>query len=78
MFLSLDMFQTYQNLQVTDHQHFQGLICCLKTTVWNRKSTAIFQRTTDSSLSGIPGVSVYMDDVIASGATPQEHLSRLE
>ena len=37
---------------------------------------AIFQRQMETLLQGVEGVSVYIDDII-SGATLEEHLSRL-
>ena len=39
---------------------------------------AIFQRTMESLLAGIPGVSVYIDDLLVSGSTEEEHLLTLE
>ena len=39
---------------------------------------AIFQRLMESVLRGIPQVVVYLDDILISGATLQEHLNTLE
>ena len=39
---------------------------------------AIFQRTMESLLAGIPNVSVYIDDLLVSGSTEEEHLHTLE
>ncbi|XP_077534700.1 uncharacterized protein LOC144146636 [Haemaphysalis longicornis] len=38
---------------------------------------AIFQRFMETTLSGLPGVCVYLDDIIVSGATAKEHKDRL-
>ena len=38
---------------------------------------AIYQCVMDNMLKSIPGVCVYLDDVIISGSTEQEHLDRL-
>ena len=38
---------------------------------------AIFQRTMESVLLGLPMVCVYIDDIIVSGKTPEEHLHNL-
>ena len=38
---------------------------------------AIYQRVMDNMLKSIPGVCVYLDDVLISGSTEQEHLDRL-
>ena len=39
---------------------------------------AIFQRTIENILRGIPHVSVYIDDILVTGATEAEHLQTLE
>ena len=39
---------------------------------------AIFQRIMDTILQGIPGVSVYIDDVSITGKNDKEHLERLD
>jgi hypothetical protein len=38
----------------------------------------VFQRTMESILQGIEGVVCYMDDVVISGDTEEEHDRRLE
>ena len=38
---------------------------------------AIFQRTMEATLQGLPMVCVYLDDVLVSGKTQEEHLSNL-
>ena len=39
---------------------------------------AIFQRTMETLLRGIPGVSVYMDDILVTGPSLAEHLQTLD
>ena len=39
---------------------------------------SIFQRIMENLLQGIPRVCVYLDDILVSGATEQEHLANLE
>lgn len=39
---------------------------------------AIFQRTMDTILQGMEGVAWYINDVIITGKTDEEHLDRLE
>ena len=39
---------------------------------------AIFQRTMDLSLQGIPGVVVYLDDILITGKTRSEHVQALD
>ena len=41
-------------------------------------ATGIFQKEMDNLLAGIPGVSVYLDDILVTGVTEQEHLQSLE
>jgi hypothetical protein len=38
---------------------------------------SIFQRTMENILQGIPGVSVYIDDILVTGKTEAEHLEHL-
>ena len=38
---------------------------------------AIFQRTLDTLLQGIPNVCVYLDDILVTGKTNKEHLENL-
>ena len=38
----------------------------------------IFQRVMDNILQGIPGVVVYLDDILIAGRTVREHLQSLE
>ena len=40
--------------------------------------SAIFQRTIENILRGIPHVSVYIDDILVTGATKAEHLQTLD
>ncbi|XP_039664152.1 uncharacterized protein K02A2.6-like [Perca fluviatilis] len=42
------------------------------------ESPAIFQRTMDSLLQGIPYVATYLDDILVTGATEARHLENLE
>ena len=38
----------------------------------------IFQQTMDNLVQGVPGVVVYIDDVLITGPTNEEHLKSLE
>ena len=38
----------------------------------------IFQRVVESLLSGIPGVVVYLDDILVTGSSEESHLAALE
>ena len=39
---------------------------------------AIFQRVIDNVLQGIPGVCAYLDDILVTGRTQEEHLQNLD
>ncbi|CAI5640403.1 unnamed protein product [Oreochromis niloticus] len=84
-FTKLDMSHAYQQLlldeeskkYVTINTH-KGLFKynCLVFGV--ASSPAIFQRTMDNLLQNIPGVAVYLDDILVTGKTEEEHLRNLE
>ena len=38
----------------------------------------MFQNVMDTLLQGIPGVACFIDDIIVTGATEEEHLKSLE
>lgn len=42
-----------------------------------KSAPAIFQQTMDTMLTGLPGVSAYIDDIIITGTTPEELLHHL-
>ena len=39
---------------------------------------SIFQRTMENLLQGVKGVSVYIDDILVTGATTEEHIQTLD
>ena len=85
LFTKLDMSQAYQQLQldeeskefVTINTH-KGLFKYNRLVFGVNSSPAIFQRTMDTLLQGIPHVAVYLDDILITGATEAEHLANLE
>jgi len=46
--------------------------------VWSGVSAKYFQCTIESTLQGIPHVTVYIDDILITGTTQEEHLHNLE
>ena len=85
LFTKLDMSQAYQQLlldeeskeYVTINTH-KGLFKYNRLVFGVASSPAIFQRTMDTLLQGIPHVAVYLDDILITGATEAEHLANLE
>lgn len=79
------MSQAYQQLlldedskeYVTINTH-KGLFKYNRLVFGVVSSPAIFQRTMDTLLQGIPHVAVYLDDILITGATETEHLANFE
>ena len=63
---------------VCSDQHSKGPLQIQQITLWSGFSTSIFQRTMEGILRGIPKVCVYIDDILVTGETDQEHLSTLD
>ncbi|KAL7842144.1 hypothetical protein SRHO_G00238330 [Serrasalmus rhombeus] len=84
-FTKLDMSHGYQQLLLDDESKefvtintHKGLFKFNRLVFGVASSPAIFQRTMDSLLQGIPHVACYLDDLLITGATEAEHLSNLE
>ena len=79
------MSQAYQQIEVQeDSQNYitinmhRGLYCykCLPFGV--ASAPGIFQHIMKSLLKGIPGVAVYLDDVLITGSMEAKHLDAFE
>ena len=85
MFTKLDMSQAYMQLLLEEESKQYVVInthCglfkyhCLPFGI--SSAPGIFQRTMENLLQGIPNVVVYINDILVTGATEQEHLKTLE
>ena len=84
-FTKLDLTQAYQQLPLDPESQkycvvntHQGLYRYKRLPFGVASAPAIFQRVMDIVLQGIPRVHCYIDDVLISGATEEEHLHNLE
>ena len=83
-FTTLDLSQAYQQVLleessrklVTVNTH-KGLYRYTRLPFGVASAPAIFQRTMDVVLQGLPNVMCYLDDIIISGTSDAEHLSSL-
>ena len=84
-FTKLDMSQAYQQLVldsdskeiVTINKH-KGLFTHQHSLFGVSSAPGIFQRTMESILAGIPRVLFYLDDILITGASQEEHLPNLK
>lgn len=84
-FTKLDLSQAYQQLPLDDQSKQyvvintpKGLFRYTRLPYGISSAPGIFQRVMDTILNGIPGVVVYLDDILVTGATAQDHLKSLE
>ena len=85
LFTTLDLSHAYNQLLmdeesrkfVTINTH-KGLYQYTRLPFGIASAPAVFQRIMDTILQGIEGVACYIDDIIITGKTPEEHLERLE
>ena len=84
-FTTLDMGQVYQQVLLDEPSRKLVVINTSKGLFqYNRLpfgiscAPGIFQRIMESLLKGIPGVVVYLDDILVTGPSEEEHLSSLK
>ena len=85
IFSTLDLKQAYNQLALSDDAKKFTTIATHKGLYrYNRlpfgvaSAPAIFQRTMETILQGIPQVTVYLDDILVAGTDEQDHLKNLE
>ena len=84
-FSKLDLAHAYQQVPLDDEsKKFTTINTTKGLYQYNRlpfgiaSAPSIFQRVMEGILNGIPGVSVYIDDILVTGKTNTEHLKNLE
>ncbi|KAL0148659.1 hypothetical protein M9458_055986, partial [Cirrhinus mrigala] len=84
VFTKLDLKQAYQQLPLDDEaadlltiNTHHGLFRARRLQFGVSTAVSIFQRFMDTLLAGIPGVQPYLDDILISGKTVEEHNARL-
>ena len=83
--MKLDLKQTYQQVPLTEESRkyvvvktHRGLFRYNQLPFGVSSAPGVFQRVMDGLLKGIPSVIVYIDDILVTGKTEQEHLAALE
>lgn len=84
-FSRIDLRRAYQQVEVdedskkylTINTHL-GLYNVNRLPFGITPAPAIFQKVMDSMLKSLPGVSCYLDDILVTGRTEEEHLRNLE
>ena len=84
LFSKLDRKNVYNQLlldeaskSLTTINTHQGLFQYKRLSFGVASAPAIFQKTMDELLRGIPGVIVFLDDILVSGSSHAEHEARL-
>ena len=84
LFTKLDMSQAYLQLLVDDQAKelltvntHKGLFAYNRLPFEVSSAPGIFQRTMESLLKGIPNVLVYLNDILITGPTQEQHMKNL-
>ncbi len=84
-FSKLDMSSAYLQLPLEEESKklvaintHKGLFVYNRLPFGISSAPAIFQRCIETLLRGLKGVSVYLDDILITGATLEEHLTNLD
>ena len=85
VFSKLDLAHAYLQLQLDEDSRklatistHKGLFCYNRLPFGVSSAPAIFQRTMEGILKGIPYVHAYIDDILVTGTSESEHLQILE
>ena len=84
-FLKLDLAHVYQQVVLCDESKdlvtintHKGLYRVNRLPFGAASAPSMFQRIMESILHGLPGVSVYIDDILITGKSIEEYLENLE
>ena len=85
VFSVLDLSMAYQQIPISQESKAyltinttKGLFAFNRLPAGISAAPGIFQRLMDALFAGIPGVCVYVDDILVSGKTKQEHDKNLD
>ena len=84
-FSKLDLAHPYQQVPLDDESKkyttintHKGLYYYNRLPFGVASASSIFQRTIENVLQGLPHVTVYLDDILVTGSTEEEHLRNLD
>ena len=84
-FSKLDLAHAYQQVPLDDDSRkyttmntHKGLYCYNRLPFGVSSAPSIFQCTIENVLQGLPHVCVYLDDILVTGSTEEDHLRNLD
>ena len=85
LFSKIDLSQAFQQVPLEEESKkyvvintLKGLFRYTRLPFGVSSAPGIFQRVMESLLQGLPGMIVYIDDILIAGSSVKEHLKRLD